>query len=160
MGHASFRILTRGGILNGPCSMARYSQRILIAAFLLFAWSFADSAYGAEKDSAIALSTGYRKDNLDWNIAGNRGGTNPDVLSELKWRDMETFDVKLSARTFYEESYYFRGWADYGWILSDGNQDSDFNGNGRTLEYSRSNNKADGGSAWDLSGAAGFRKRL
>ena len=39
--------------------------------------------------------TGYRADDLDWNIAGDINGNNPNVLSELTWDDVKSYQVKL-----------------------------------------------------------------
>ena len=49
---------------------------------------------GAERNIALTFETefvfsaGYRKDELDWNIAGNINGNNPNILSELTWEDL------------------------------------------------------------------------
>jgi len=40
------------------------------------------------KTIEIEAGYGYRQDRLDWNIAGDLQGNNPDVLSELKWKDL------------------------------------------------------------------------
>lgn len=103
-----------------------------------------------------ALKGGYRQDDLNWNIAGNIGGQNPNVLSELTWTDVESRylagDVWFIARRLLA----VRGRADYGWIYNGDNQDSDFLGNNRTLEFSRSNNASDEGHVADASLGLGY----
>lgn len=109
-----------------------------------------------EVSSDLSFAGGYRTDNLNWNIAGDINGANPNILSELKWEDLRMFTVKAVSRTFID-LMYLRGSFDYGWINSGANQDSDFNGNDRTLEFSRSVNRSDGGTVWDASLGVGFK---
>ena len=88
----------------------------------------------------LAISTSYREDNLDWNIAG--GGVN--VLSELAWKNMAIAQIQLAAKINIKNDWRIRTELSYGVITAGTNQDSDYNGNNRTQEFSRSNNKADG----------------
>jgi hypothetical protein len=108
----------------------------------------------AEIRTDVSLSTGYRVDDLSWNIAGNTYGGNPNVLSELTWSDLETLQATVSGRALVNDWLYLRGSLGYGWTFSGGNLDSDFLGNNRTQEYSRSSNSADGGRVLD--GAIGL----
>src|SRR5258707_12639493 len=34
----------------------------------------------------VQVSTGYQREGLNWSIAGNSAGQNPNVYSELKWQ--------------------------------------------------------------------------
>ena len=86
------------------------------------------------------LRTGYRKDNLNWNEAG--GSVN--ILSELKWENLQIAQISAAARLYFHTDWSLRGMLSYGSIISGSNQDSDYNGNNRTLEFSRSNNKGGG----------------
>ncbi len=104
----------------------------------------------------LGLTGGYREDRLDWNIAGNPHGQNPEVLSELKWRNLEIGQVKLHSRFTLPRRLHFRGSIDYGWIANGDNRDSDYLGDDRTLEYSRTDNNSGQGSVYDFSGAAGY----
>ncbi|MBI1920433.1 MAG: TonB-dependent receptor [Geobacter sp.] len=105
----------------------------------------------------VSVTNGYRHDDFDWSIAG--GGVN--ILSELTWRDLEIFQVNASGKYLHQFdsglSLYTRANFGYGWILSGENQDSDYNGNDRTLEYSRSNNDGGGGNVWDVTGGVGLK---
>jgi hypothetical protein len=109
-------------------------------------------ADGGQSD--ITLSLGYRFDSLDWNIADNASG--PNILSELEWRDMDILQLKADLVTTNRTGYVFRGSVDYGWVRGGENQDSDYNGDNRTLEFSRSVNAVDGSRVYDLSGGLGF----
>jgi hypothetical protein len=108
--------------------------------------------------STFCLSNGYRIDNLNWNIAGNRQGSDPNVLSELAWSDITIYQLKLTNRTVIRDWVYLRGHLDYGVVVNGDNQDSDYSGDNRTLEFSRSVNGVDGNSVWD--GSIGVGPRL
>lgn len=111
----------------------------------------------AEPGIDFMLGAGTRMDKLDWNIAGDSNGSNPNVLSELRWRNLESYQLKARADAKLR-LVYMRATMDYGWIQSGINQDSDYFGNNRTVEISRSNNRADGGNVWDATAGAGIRK--
>jgi hypothetical protein len=103
---------------------------------------------------------GYRVDDLDWNIAGDTSGNNPNILSELTWNDLESYQVKIQGNMVLPNIVALRGSANYGWIFDGENQDSDYFGDNRTLEFSRSNNNSDDGHVWDASVAIGYPLRF
>jgi len=107
--------------------------------------------------TAFDLSAGYRTDQLNWNIAGNLQGSDPNVLSELSWSELKIYQLKLTNRTIVKERVYARGHLSYGVVTAGSNRDSDYNGDDRTLEYSRSLNGVDGNSVWDASIGIGPR---
>ncbi|HYE36089.1 autotransporter domain-containing protein [Methylocaldum sp.] len=96
-----------------------------------------------------SLSSGYRRDRLNWNIASLTG--NPNVLSELEWTDIRSAQLAGQAEITTPRGWHFDGKLGYAWVVDGDNQDSDFLGNDRTLEFSRSNNKADKGHMLDAS---------
>lgn len=114
----------------------------------------------------LDLALGYRVDQLDWNIAGNYNGTGPTVLSELSWDDLEVLQLQLDAKLetrdllWLKTNTLFVGKMAYGSIYAGTNQDSDYAGDNRTLEWSRSNNQADDGFTFDASGAFGPKYSL
>ncbi len=117
-------------------------------------------------DASLDLGVGYRVDQLDWNIAGDAAGSNPNVLSELIWDDLNVVQFQAEGRIEFAGSRFsnfttvFKGLLAYGQIYSGDNQDSDFGGDNRTLEWSRSNNAADDGRTFDLSAGVGLKFRL
>jgi len=137
-------------------------QRAGLASFLLLSFIFLYSSVGRaaarpELDIDFHVGAGYRVDNLNWNIAGMSDGTGPNILSELTWSDITSFQLAGQVRVLFLERIYFRGSLQGGPILSGQVQDSDFNGDNRTLEFSRSDNSADMGNVWDVSGGLGYR---
>ena len=107
----------------------------------------------ASEQSNVSLNLGYRVDSLDWNIHG--GSTGPDILSELEWRDMDFLQLRSELSGANAAGIYFRGSAAYGWVLDGVNQDSDYAGDNRTLEFSRSLNDVNGSRVLDVSGSLG-----
>ena len=105
--------------------------------------------------SEATLIAGYRQDSLDWSIAGNTAGSSPNILSELTWRDLNIFQIRGEVTAANANGVYFRGSAGYGWVLSGENQDSDYAGDNRTLEFSRSINGIDGSRVVDFKGGLG-----
>lgn len=118
---------------------------------------------GVSISPELSVDVGLRTDQLDWNIAG----TSPislsyvNVLSELTWGDVQTYqlrlrgglDLAMESQPWFRP--HFRGQFGYGRIYSGQNQDSDYDGDNRTLEFSRSNNAADRGDTLDLSFGVG-----
>jgi hypothetical protein len=115
---------------------------------------FGGDARALVHDAEYTLSGGYRLDALDWNIAGRSNF--PNILSELTWSDLRICQVKGRAAIGIG-SLYIRGSLGLGAILEGANQDSDYAGNDRTLEFSRSNNSGRGGSVFDSEAGVGIR---
>jgi hypothetical protein len=114
-------------------------------------------AYLSWSVAAFDLTAGFRTDKLNWSIAGNLQGNNPNVRSELTWSDLSIYQLKLANRTVIKDRVYIRGYLDYGMVVSGSNQDSDYNGDNRTQEFSRSLNGVDGNAVWDGSVGIGPR---
>lgn len=43
----------------------------------------------------VAVSTGYEREDFHWSIAGNSAGQDPNIYSELKWRNAAGFFTRL-----------------------------------------------------------------
>lgn len=111
-------------------------------------------------ETKFDLNAGYRTDKLNWNIASDLSGTvTPNVLSELTWDTLRIAQLSGGLQLTGADGLHFRATADYGWIYAGNNQDSDYLGNNRTLEFSRTNNDASGDNVWDMSLAFGYRFR-
>ena len=103
------------------------------------------------EESTASYRFGYRYDQLDWNIASDLSGTyTPNILSELTWDEVRSaqlqFDLSglfsnrlLSTRLYYRISLALAS------TQKGENQDSDYDGNDRSIEFSRSNNNSSNG---------------
>lgn len=150
---------------NWPRSAHRIRALLLILAVALLI--DVRTVLGApEVQGSIAVIAGYRADSLDWNISGDDSGLNPNVLSELTWNDLQIYQFGLVGTAenigtkFKDFSPYLRAAVGCGQIVSGKNQDSDYRGDNRTLEFSRSNNHADSGTVFDLTLAGGAKAHL
>ena len=103
----------------------------------------------------FAMRQGYRHDDLRWNIAAADG--TPNILSELTWSDLNTYELKGEGQVVVKDLLRLEGSYAYGWINDGDNQDSDYTGNNRTGEFSRSNNTSDGDEVIDYSFGAGLQ---
>jgi hypothetical protein len=53
-------------------------------------------AQGMEKNLQFSVSAGRQVENFNWSIAGNISGQSPNVLSELKWKDVSGFSYSTA----------------------------------------------------------------
>ncbi|WP_022949844.1 hypothetical protein [Methylohalobius crimeensis] len=105
----------------------------------------------------FGLNSGYRQDRLRWNIAADPSGEiPPNILSELKWKDVESIRLAGDAHIVTPVNVAVQARAAYSWIVDGKNRDSDYSENNRNGEYSRSINNADEGHTLDLSGGLGY----
>jgi hypothetical protein len=107
----------------------------------------AAAVYAAtEVSRELSVSISQRNDNLNWNIAGST----VNVLSELKWENMSITQFQVAGEIHLNNDRSVRARVGYGAVNSGTNQDSDYNGNNRTQEFSRSISNA-GGDVLDAS---------
>jgi hypothetical protein len=110
-------------------------------------------------DLHFELVTGYRLGGLRWNIARDLYGTSPNIRSELTWSDLKVYQVQRRGEIILND-IVFRMSVGYGWVTAGENQDSDYNLDDRTDEFSRSYSDARGGFLLAGSAALGYRFRL
>ncbi len=108
------------------------------------------------------LTAGWRQDDFDWNVAADASGTaTPNILSELIWRDVTMYEAKAESEVTLPDGWlrgtHFEGLVSLAGIFDGEVQDSDFAGNNRTLEFSRSVGDADEGNAQAYSLAVGYK---
>lgn len=94
----------------------------------------------ADTTADISVNVVRREDNLNWSIAGN----SINVLSELQWEKLAISQLSIDSGFNFPKNFRLSAHLDFGRINSGINRDSDYNGSDRTLEYSRSINKAGG----------------
>lgn len=124
-------------------------RQLMNRAATLRAWGGLAFALGAPHLQAgvvdAGLGVGYRLDRFSWNIAGQLDGRKPNVLSELKWKDLQTLEVRAEV-ALWPRSGPWGLVADghYGVVVDGKNRDSDYAGDDRTGEFMRSGSKGDG----------------
>lgn len=128
---------------------------LIKTAIILGACMFTCQAANAVTELSYGL--GLRNDKLDWNIASDPSGTaTPNILSELKW-NVDSIELALNLENFSESHIHFLLSGNYSFYSRGDNQDSDYFGDNRTLEFSRSSNNADDSSASGAKFALGYR---
>jgi hypothetical protein len=133
-------------------------KKWFVVGMIMFSMGYwAGNPKAAEIGTNLEFGAGYRVDNLDWNIAGDASGNNPNILSELTWSDVEIFQLKAGIRSTVSKVFYLRGSLGYGWVFDGQNQDSDYSGDNRTLEWSRSSNSTDSGNVVDATLGVGYQ---
>jgi hypothetical protein len=80
----------------------------------------------------LAVSSGYQSEDFRWSIAGNTQGTDPNIYSELKWKNLAGPVLGIEAdwkfwRTFHLRSAYSQMFISSGTVT-----DMDYLGNDRT----------------------------
>jgi hypothetical protein len=119
------------------------------------------SAELAHSSPSLNLSfyNGIRVDDLHWNVAGDIDGNNPNIISELTWSDLRIYQIKGCAEII-SANFILLISFEYGCIITGKNQDSNYLGDDRTLEFSRSNNNAGSGYVLDGLFSAGYQFQL
>lgn len=115
--------------------------------------------------TTFEVDGGIKYNKFDWNIASDMSGeATPDILSELTWDSIKVFESTAKLRHLQPVGMPIVGGAvmleaeiKAGLTTGGENQDSDYNGDGRTDEFSRSNNNADGGYTLGWDAAIGYQ---
>ena len=140
-----------------------FPSSALLAAILAVLLSIGVPGQPVHGDAAVDLNLeltgGYRLGGLRWNIAGDLYGTNPNILSELTWSYLQVYQIERLSEILVND-VVFRMSVGYGWVTAGDNQDSDYNLDDRTDEWSRSYSDARGGFLFSGSAALGYRFRL
>lgn len=123
---------------------------------LLFLYGSINTYATVDKEFKFDYNAGYRIDNLQWTIAGDMAGNNPNILSELTFEDLNIIQGEILISKELTDRLYFSGDLKLGFIVRGSNQDSDYLGDDRTQEFSRSNNDCNGNAVFDISGALGW----
>lgn len=111
----------------------------------------------------IELSTGLREDNLKWNIAGPAviGGVtyNPNILSELEWKNLKTWYNKIDLKGD-QGRFALKLSFGYGQTFEGDVQDSDYLYSGRGGEFSRSKSDPKNSEMFDYLAALGYKYNI
>lgn len=130
-------------------------HRISLVITIIIGLLFSTKTYANEDfEFKFNYYGGYRIDNLQWTIAGI--DNNPNILSELIFENLNIIQGKIQVTKKLTPQMYFNGDLNLGLIIKGSNQDSDYLGNDRTQEFSRSNNDCNGNAVFDISGALGW----
>ena len=124
----------------------------LPAAWLITAVLHAGAPFAAVESKApsqweflLGTDAGWRHEHFEWTIAGDLSGRHPNILSDLDWRNLNIVMAHAGAEITFRKNWHLFLGGGYGWIVSGGNRDSDYDFNNRRGEYSRSTADTRGG---------------
>ena len=138
-------------------SVARAASSVVSKMLLVLLCLLLSPVDVATAATEMDLLPTYRQGTFVWNKAG--WDNFPNILSELKWENLRIRGIKGILRHDIDQRSYLEASGEYGWIYAGTNQDSDYDGDNRTEEYSRSNNSGNGGHVFDASLAMGWKMR-
>lgn len=161
---------------------------VVILMASLLSCSAASAFWPEATDSSLEIGVGYRRDNLKWKIrsdfnnscyynsgcntgcdSGCSGNSDCEQIadnglrlqSDLNWKNLNIWLIDARGKYVTCDNVYLRGNADYGWITSGKNTDSDCIGDryDSNFESSRSSSKAKG-HVYDVRFALGYQFKL
>lgn len=112
--------------------MSRSTKNISAACLAFFLLANVAFAQNISRPLQISVFTGYEQHDLDWSIAGNISGKNPNIYSELKWKEVSGQSISAAVQyTFWKK---FAGMVSYSrmFIRSGRVTDNDYNADNRT----------------------------
>ena len=127
---------------------------------VLFATLLYTEVVTAAWDIEPAVDIGNRDAEFQWSIAGRSDGTDPNIISELTWRNLTIQEFNASLVAKWNDNLVLRGYWNDGDVTGGDNQDSDYAFDNRQGEFSRSNNQGNSGSTHDNSIGVGMPIRF
>ncbi len=137
----------------------------------LLSCSAASAFWPEATDSILEVGVGYRQDQLEWKTSSHSGSGSsydadygiPRFSSHLKWKDLNIIQIEMKGKYVTCDNVYLRASADYGWITSGKNTDSDrsnlCNYFSSEKESSRSHSKVRG-HVYDVDLAVGYQFKM
>jgi hypothetical protein len=103
----------------------------------------------------LSVTSGYRQEDLRWSIAGNANGQNPNILSELRWKNVGGPVTGIHLQYSFFDHWQLEGEYEHTFFLSGKVSDTDYGGNNRTnTVYAQQFNAGKGGADRWLAGLA------
>ncbi|MDY7035412.1 MAG: hypothetical protein SV375_04510 [Thermodesulfobacteriota bacterium] len=149
------------------------NKKLLLRHIVILTLGIAGISFNVQKSSAFELgpqnsdskihgcltiraSAGYRMDYLDWNIAGDQDGQNPNIISELEFDDIEIYQRGLEANLLVNQ-IYSSGSIHFGNIKNGECTDSDYDEDNRTELWSRSKSEINNDDVFDMRAGLGYQ---
>ncbi|WP_133300223.1 hypothetical protein [Mucilaginibacter terrenus] len=129
-------------------------KRSLALACLLFSFVYvrAQTVLKVQFDMAV----GYEQQKLDWSIAGNSQGQNPNIYSELKWKKLGGIALSAGAQWNITGRFMLMGSYSHSAISAGTVTDNDYSSDNRTNRVYNETFDADQGFSRSVAGGLGF----
>jgi len=98
--------------------------------FLLIIFYISNIAKAQERFE-FSLATTYQQDNFRWSIAGNSNGTNPNVYSELAWKNLRGVALQASFNTKVWKAIFVEALLNHSLTLAGSANDTDYSEDNR-----------------------------
>jgi Protochlamydia outer membrane protein len=106
---------------------------ILYRYFFCMALLYTQLSFAQNKDRVqIDFGSGYQQENFHWSIAGDIQGQNPNVYSELKWRDLQGTVLSAHLNANIWSNLFISGGYSHSYIHSGKVNDTDYGSDNRT----------------------------
>lgn len=105
----------------------------------------------------VSASAGYQRENFHWSIAGDMNGQNPNVYSELKWKNISGIKWGAALQWNFCNRFLFAGNYDRSSITSGTSNDTDYSGDNRTNPVYNQNFSSNKGSTSAWSAGVGYK---
>ena len=110
------------------------------------------AALAQEKAPKLTITPviGWNQEKLDWNIAGDEHGKNPNILSELKWRKLRGPEIGLSSTVALSPVLHAEVSFRHFWISQGTVNDTDYASDNRAVKTADDDFRADKGHSTSL----------
>lgn len=122
----------------------------LIVLFCFILFSLAALTQDKAPKFTIMPVVSWNQEKLDWNIAGDENGQNPNILSELKWRKIRGAEIGFSSTVALSSLFRATIAIRHFWINQGVVNDSDYASDNRAVKTADDNFKADQGHATNI----------
>jgi hypothetical protein len=109
------------------------------------------------KKLEATFSAGVVEENLTWSIAGNANGTNPNIYSELIWKDVHATRLDFQVKYNFWKAFVFDTKVNTGIIFDGSATDSDYEEDNRTSRVFFAAPRSDKGRLFSVDPSLGYR---
>lgn len=135
-------------------SRTRLNYLMLCVFFLLL--SNANGQALKSERLRILTSINYRQQDFKWSIAGNLEGKNPNIYSELTWKNLAGPRLDIDFKYKLLQKVYLRTAFSYSFIVSGSVTDTDYAEDNRTQTVFYADLQSDKGSSFAISPSLGY----
>lgn len=136
------------------------SYLILFSSLFIACFAKAQRAEFKDDKFVIAAYGNYVQDNLRWSIAGNSNGQNPNILSEVHWKNLKLRGAGLDVQVNIWSGIIFKGQFMRNTIYSGSAADTDYSADNRTNPTYQASLNCDQGYSLHYAAALGYRLKL
>jgi hypothetical protein len=131
---------------------------LLIFSFFILTCASRAQSTNFQKDRVVIAAYGdYLDENLHWSIAGNSSGQNPNVLSEVSWKNLKMRGIGLDVQVNIWSGIFIKGNYHRADIYDGNATDTDYALDNRTNPTYRAVLNSNEGYVYDYSAALAYR---